>query len=144
MTVRGKKYAASLIGFVEIFVWFLVVKDALGAGNTNIFVALSYAGGYCCGTIIGGWMSEKFITTNLTVQIITSALELPDILREKNYAVTVIEASGMDVDTQKIMLILEISNKKINLLKKFVKEIDDKAFIIVNEAKYVLNGYMGK
>ena len=50
----------------------------------------------------------------------------------------------MDTDTEKIMLILEISSKKIGLLKNFVKEVDDKAFVIVNETKYVLNGYIGK
>ena len=144
MTVRGKKYVASFIGFVEVFIWFLVVKDALSTGETNLFVALSYAGGYACGTIIGGLVSERFVTSNLTVQVITSALTLPDTLREKGYAVTVLEAKGMDTDTEKIMLILEISNKKIGLLKNFVKEVDDKAFVIVNETKYVLNGYIGK
>lgn len=144
MTVRGKKYVASFIGFVEVFIWFLVVKDALGSGDTNIFVALSYAGGYACGTVIGGLISEKFVSTNLTVQIITSALDLADILRAKDYAVTVLDVNGMDADTSKVMLILEIPNKKITLLKKFVKEVDDKAFIIINEAKYVYNGYIGK
>ncbi len=144
MTVRGKKYVASFIGFVEVFIWFLVVKDALSTGETNLFVALSYAGGYACGTIIGGLVSERFVKSNLTVQVITSALTLPDTLREKGYAVTVLEAKGMDTDTEKIMLILEISSKKIGLLKNFVKEVDDKAFVIVNETKYVLNGYIGK
>ena len=144
VTVKGKKYVASTIGFIEVFIWFLVVKDALSTGETSIFITLSYAGGYACGTIMGGLINEKFISSNLTVQIVTSALDLPDVLRGKDYAVTVLEVSSMNQEIPRIMLLMEISSKKFGALKKFVKEVDDKAFIIASETKYVLNGYIGK
>ena len=42
------------------------------------------------------------------------------------------------------MLFVEINNKRFNHLKKIVKKEDPKAFIVVNETKYVQNGYIKK
>ena len=42
ITVKGNKLVASLIGFFEILVWFLIVKEALNTTETSIFIALSY------------------------------------------------------------------------------------------------------
>lgn len=39
------------------------------------------------------------------------------------------------------MLFIEIDKKDISHLKNMIKKIDEKAFIVVNETKYVQNGY---
>ena len=36
---------------------------------------------------------------------------------------------------------MEINKKRLSHLKKVIKELDDKAFIVVNETKMVHNGY---
>ena len=144
ITVRGQKYLAALIGFIEVFIWFVIVREALNTNETSLFVALAYACGYATGTIIGGFLANRLIETNLTVQIVTSYLDLPDILRNKDYAVTVLNVSSMEKDVERIMLIMEINAKKLNDLKTFVKDHDSKAFIMVNESKYVINGYLSK
>ena len=144
VTVRGKKYVAALIGFVEVFIWFVIVREALNTEETSLFIALAYAGGYATGTIIGGLLSSVLIKTNLTVQIVTTMLDLPDILREKDYAVTVLDVTSMDKDTKRIMLLMEINAKSLKDLKTFVKKHDDKAFIMVNESRQVYNGYLSK
>jgi len=144
ITVRGQKYLAALIGFIEVFILFVIVREALNTNETSLFVALAYAGGYATGTIIGGFLANRLIETNLTVQIVTSYLDLPDILRNKDYAVTVLNVSSMEKDVERIMLIMEINAKKLNDLKTFVKDHDSKAFIMVNESKYVINGYLSK
>ena len=72
VTVKGKTWLASLIGFIEVLIWFLVVKEALNTDSTSIFVALSYAGGYATGTLVGGFLSKRFISGNLGVQVVLS------------------------------------------------------------------------
>ena len=42
------------------------------------------------------------------------------------------------------MLFIEINNKSFSHIRKIIKEIDPKAFIVVNETKYVQNGYIKK
>ncbi len=144
ITVKGKILYASMVGFIEIFVWFLVVKEALNTDQTSIWIAISYSLGFATGTYIGGLLSKKFISGNLSVQVITDNAypDMVDKLRNEGYGVTVIDVEGKDKEQEKNMLFIEISNKSFNHLQKIVKQIDHDAFIVVNETKYVLNGFI--
>lgn len=145
ISVKGQSLLASIIGFVEITIWFLVVKEAINTDNQSLWIVFSYASGFSVGTYIGGKLSNKFIEGNLGVQVITGEHnhELINILRKEGYGVSVIDVKGQD-EQGKYMLFVEINNKRFNHLKKLVKEEDPKAFIVVNETKYVQNGYIKK
>ena len=39
------------------------------------------------------------------------------------------------------MIFIEIDKKRFNDLKRLIKSLDKKAFIVVNETKFVQNGY---
>lgn len=142
MTVRGKNIIAALIGFVEVTIWFLVVKDALNSASNSLWIAVSYAGGFATGTFIGGFISKTFIKSKLGVQIIIheEKKKVVDLLRENGYAVSVVSAQGFE-GSNKLMLFIEIDNNHLLELEELVKRYDEKAFIVVNETKYVQNGY---
>lgn len=143
VTVKGKTKVASLIGFVEVLIWFLIVREALNTNETSIFVAISYAGGYATGTLIGGLLSNKLISGNLGLQVILSRRDdsIIDKIREAGYAVSVIDVKGQNADELKYMLFMEINKKKINEVRNLIKKLDSKAFLTVNETKLVQNGY---
>ena len=144
LTVKGKTIFASLVGFFEVLIWFLVVREALNTQESGLFIAISYALGYATGTFIGGKLSTKFIVTPVTVQVITS-IEIDSvaaILKNNHYGCSIIDVTGYDKETPKKMIIIETTSKRIDELKKLVNEIDDKAFVIVNETKYIQNGYL--
>ena len=143
ITVKGKRLYAALIGLVEVFVWFVVVKDALNVEYNSIFIPISYSLGYATGTFLGGFISEKVISGNLTVQIILSNKndEIVNMIREKGYAVTVLDVKGQSEDP-KYMLFMEINKNKLTKLKDLIRSLDEKAFIVVNETKLVQNGYL--
>ena len=61
VTIKGKTKLASMIGFVEVFIWFVIVKEALNTPETSIFIAIAYAAGYASGTAIGSIISDVFI-----------------------------------------------------------------------------------
>ncbi|HPE14523.1 MAG TPA: DUF5698 domain-containing protein [Bacilli bacterium] len=144
LTVKGKTLYASIIGFIEVIIWFLIVKEALNTDIDSIWVAVSYSGGFATGTYIGGLISKKFIRGNLTVQIITSNeySKLVNELRDAGYAVSVLNVRGKNEDEEKYMLFIEIENKSLYHLQKLIKKLDPEAFIVVNESKYVYNGYI--
>lgn len=142
ITVKGKPLYASIIGFIEVFIWFVIVKEALNTDETSIFVAISYALGYATGTFIGGILSKKLISGNLSVQVITSNIELVDRLRDKGYGVTVMDVEGKDKEVDRFMLFIQINNKSMNHLQQLIKKIDSSAFIVVNETKYIENGFI--
>ncbi len=138
--VRGKGLIASIIGFFEVFVWFLIVREALNTTESGLFIAISYSLGFATGTYIGSIFSEKFIESNLSIEVITEKKELADKIRKKNYGVSVLNVNGQE-EIPKYMLVIEIKNKKLNSLKKLIDEFDKDAFIMIKETKLVQNGY---
>lgn len=146
VTVKGKKALASMIGFVEVFIWFVIVKEALNTESTSLFIALAYAGGYATGTFIGSTLSEKFIKGNFGVQVITSKRddELVAFLKQNGFGVSVIDVRSEKEKNEKYMLFIEIDKVKFEDLKKLIKKYDPNAFIVVNETKKVYNGYFTK
>ena len=142
ITVKGKSLYASIIGFIEIFIWFIIVREALNTDVSNIWIAISYSLGFATGTYLGSIISDKFIKTNLSFEIITSKYEMVDTLREKGFGVTVLEVEGKDKKQEKYMLLIKITNTSSEKLKEEIKKIDENAFIIVTETKHVQNGYI--
>jgi uncharacterized protein YebE (UPF0316 family) len=141
ITVKGRAIYASIIGFIEVFVWFIIVREALNTDIDSIWIAFSYSLGFATGTYIGSIISRKFIKTTFSVEVITSKIEMSDILRNKGYAVTELSVEGKDEKTNKYMLLLEIGNHSLNELKNLIKQLDKNAFTIVTETKLVQNGY---
>lgn len=142
VTIKGNAKLASCIGFLEVTIWFLIVKEALNTPETSILIAFAYAGGYAAGTYIGSILSDKFISGNLTLQIVTSSddPEIVTSIRKAGYAVTLLDVKGRD-EVKKNMLFMEINKKRLNHLKKLIKDLDEAAFVVINETKIVVNGY---
>lgn len=142
-TVKGRDLVAAMIGLVEITVWFLIVKEALNTDNNGFLIVISYALGFSVGTYIGGKISKVFIKSNLEVQVILSNKDdnIVKTIRNNGYGVTAIEVIGSN--NKKYMLYIQIRHNTLENLKKLVRKLDNKAFIVVNETKYVENGYFG-
>lgn len=141
--IKGEKVISALVGFFEVLVWFLIVREALNTELTSIWIAVSYAGGFATGTLVGGFLSEKFVGGKLSVQAILSTRndEIVCDIRKAGYAATVMDVRGQNEDQPKYMLLMEIDKRRVENLKKLIKSLDEKAFIVVNETKTVYNGY---
>lgn len=139
-TVKGKKFIASCIGFFEILVWFLIVKEALQTEDNSIFIAIAYALGFATGTYIGSLISSYLINSNISIQVFTENFKIVNILRENNFAVSVIECKGYN-NSLKYMLYINVETKNERRIRKIIEENDKSAFIVENETNYVMNGY---
>lgn len=143
ITVKGKNTLASIVGFIEVFVWFVIAREALNTTVDSLWIAISYSLGFATGTYIGGYLSDKFISGTLSVQVVTSKKNkiILSKLRSEGYGLSVVDILGTDDKIEKYMIFIEIDKKRISNLKKLIKEIDNKAFVVVNETKFVYNGY---
>lgn len=146
ITIKGNNFVASLIGFFEVLVWFLVAKEALDTDNNSIFIAISYSLGFATGTYLGGYLSNILIKVKLGLQVILSNNDknIVKIIRDKGYAVSVMDVKGKNFMDTRYMLFIEIESDRYNELTNLIKSLDEKAFIVVNETKYVHNGYFAK
>jgi len=143
ITVKDKILLASIIGFFEVLIWFLIAKEALEKSN-SILIGIFYAPGFAAGTYIGGIISRKIIKSHLEVQIITDKMtqDQVDELRKEGFAISIMNINVKKGKPDKFMMLLEINNKDLLKLQKLVKIHDKEAFIIVNESKQVINGYL--
>lgn len=143
VTVKNKIVLASIIGFFEVLIWFLVAKKALETTSNGLLIGVIYAFGFAVGTYIGGILSKKIITGNLQVQIITTKAtqEWIDDLRDKGFALSVMNINQKEGNPDKYLIILEINNKYFDELYSLIKKQDKNAFIVVNESVKVINGY---
>lgn len=108
LTVKNKRLIATLIGFIDVIIWFMVVREALNAKINSIWIALSYAGGYAAGTFIGATLSNVLINGKISVQVVLNYLASDEIekIRDAGFAVSQVECTGKD-NVKKSMLFIE-------------------------------------
>ena len=142
LTVKEKSLLAAFIGFIEVFLWYIVVKDALSTSGPVLPTAIAYAGGFATGTFVGGKLSRLFIKGNVTVQIVTSDRNQAnlDAIRNEGWAITVIDVNS-DLSGDKYMIFANIPKDQIKRFEAFVHELDPKAFIMIQDTRATLGGY---
>lgn len=140
--VKGKTLEPFVIAFFEVLIWFIVAREALNTEGNMILIAISYAGGYATGTLIGSKLSRWLVKGVIGVQVVVkeNSTKLIETLREKGYAVSVIELKNDYDGKNKDMLYIGINNNKLKEVTKIIKDYDSSAFIVVNETKLVQNG----
>ena len=147
ITVKGKVLFASLIAVIEGMVWFLVVREALTFEANNFLetfcIALAYSCGFACGTFVGGTLSKK-VSGNIEIQVVTSSKnnEMIKKLQEAGFAITVTSSEATQFSGEKYMLFAVMKNSRLEEFKKLVYELDEKAFIMGSETKYIYNGFI--
>ncbi len=144
--VKGQRAKATVLGFIDVFIWFIIVKEALNTDIESIWIALSYAGGYAAGTYVGSLLSQIFNKGTVSVQIITKDIDkkVTNIIKDSGYSASIIECKGIYAQDTNYMIYAQIENKKLKDFKSLVTKIDENAFITVTESKEMLNGYLGK
>jgi len=142
--VKGKNIEPFCIAFIEVLVWFAVAREALNVEGNTLLIAISYAGGYATGTLLGSKLSSILIKGVVGVQIVVkeNSEQLIRNLREKGYAISVIELKNDYEGNNKDMLYIQVNNKRLKELTNLVKNYDESAFIVVNDTKLVQNGLL--
>ena len=120
---------------------FLVVREALTTTDNSLFIVISYALGFSTGTYIGGLISNRYIKGYMSVYVISDKYEkLVSVLRDNEFGVSTINIKGMNND--KVMLLIQINSSSLDKLKSIINKYDSKAFVIINDTKYVQNGFI--
>lgn len=144
LMVKGKTIIMAILAFLEVFIWFIIAREALITTVNSIFIPISYSLGYATGTLIGSFISNHFIKGIVGVEVITNNdnKELLKTVRNYGYAVSIINLEKNEDGSKKNMLYFQINNRNLNKLISLIKRYDKTAFIVVNETKSVCNGFI--
>ena len=142
--VKGRKTFASILAFFEVFIWFLIAREALNTEISSIIIPIVYSLGYACGTYIGTYFSNRFIKGVISVQVITfENKKMLKEIKDNDYGLSIIELMQEKKDKKyKIMLYIQVKNYKLKELENIIHKYDADAFIVVNETKNIINGYV--
>ena len=117
-SVKGKTILAGLIGFIEATIWFIVVKEALNTDIQSPFIVISYAGGFATGSILGTFVSKKFVNSLIKVEVITTKATPANVekIRLEGFGVSVLDILDNNDDVDKKMLIVTLNSKHLDEL----------------------------
>ncbi len=143
-TVKGKTIIAGIVAFIEVFIWFIIAREALNNGVESIWIAVAYAGGFASGTLLGSFISNRFINSLISVEVITSKGTPENIekIRLEGFGVSVVETSSSLTEQKNTILFITLNSKHLDELKRIIRHIDKNAFMVVNESKVVQNGFI--
>ena len=139
---QGARYRL-ILSFAEILLWVFVASNVLADVKTEPIKGLLYAAGFTLGNFFGSKIEERLALGVTKVEAIVSgehAEELIAKIRNKGFAVTVVEGRGRD-DSVKKVLFMSIRRKEYKELCEFISSIDKKAFITAYDITPVHGGY---
>ncbi len=143
LTVRERTLLSSIIGFTEVFIWYLVVKDALTGDAPVLLTAISYAGGYAAGTFIGGKLAGALVNSQVTMQVVTSHRDPEALayLRSFGYGLTVLNVEAGRDGVPKHLILSTIDRKQVRIFRENIERIDPKAMIMIQNTVSRIGGY---
>lgn len=138
-TSRGRRNIAPVLGFVEVFIWIVVVSQVVK--NVHSLPAyLGYAAGFAVGTYVGMKIEERLALGTLVIRIILSqgGEDLAQRLRSAGYGVTVVNGMGAEGGVK--LLYTVIQRKNLDEITNVIKSINPNAFYSVEELRRVESG----
>ena len=138
-TSRGKRNVAPFLGFVEVFIWIVVVAQIVK--NAHSFTAyLGYAAGFAAGTFVGMKIEERLAIGTLVLRIILQqgSEELAARLRADDFGVTTVSGEGISGPVK--LLYTVIKRKDLPKVSAIIHSINPKAFYSVEEVRLSESG----
>ena len=143
LTVKERTLLSSIIGFMEVFIWYIIVKDALTGDTPVLLTAISYAGGYATGTFVGGKLAGALVSGQVTMQVVTSHRD-PEILaylRSFGYGLTVLNVEAGRDGVPKHLILSTIDRKQVRIFRDNIERVDPKAMIMIQSTVSRVGGY---
>lgn len=136
---RGKRFIAPLVGFFEVLIWLLAIRQIMqNLDNPATYIA--YAAGFATGNIVGMVLEDKLALGMLIIRIITikEAGDMAANLHMAGYGVTSLEAQGATGPAHLIFTV--IKRKNLPQAIGIIKRCNPKAFISVEEIRSASEG----
>lgn len=143
VVTRQKRLLAAGLAFIEAFL-FAVSISSVATNLTNVLMLVAYCGGFSVGNYIGMVIERRFITSFMTINIVSSdknkGYDIAAVLREMGHGVTITMGEGKDGEVT--MLRSVVNNREVPRILEIVRSTHTDAFIAVEEARAVHRGWV--
>lgn len=140
---KGVKNVAPIIGFVEVFIWIVVISQILSRAN-DLVSYLSYAAGYATGNYVGILIEDRIAYGILLCRIYTqkNGKELIQKLNKLNLGATLTHGIGSTSEVDIIETVVD--RKEMKKLNSLLSEFDNNIFYVVEDVRTKKNGIFPK
>jgi uncharacterized protein YebE (UPF0316 family) len=140
---KGEKNKAPLIGFIEVFIWVVVISQILARAN-DMVAYVSYAAGYAAGNYIGLILENRIAYGVVLCRIYTqkNGNELIQALNKLNIGATMTHGKG---STNEVDIIETVVDRKVmKSLETTINEFDSNSFYVIEDVRTKKNGIFPK
>lgn len=108
---RGYKKLAPLLGFVEVLIWVIAVREVM-INLRNIACFLAYGVGFATGNYVGMWIEEKLSIGMVMLRVVLRNHhdELTQFMKENDYGYTLVDGEGTRGKVKILFSILQRKN----------------------------------
>ncbi|MDO7788258.1 DUF2179 domain-containing protein [Desulforamulus aquiferis] len=141
MLMRGRKVAASLIGFVEVTVFIIALGEVFRGGMDDPFKIIAYAAGFATGNYVGSLIEEWLAVGHLSMQVYPATEnvnKLTDKFREQGFGVT--SVCGCGRSGERTILFVLLDRKYLPIALKILDEVQPGIFYNVADSRAVRGG----
>ena len=140
MVMRGRKFMAWVLGFFQALVFVVAIREVF-ADLGNWLNIVGYAAGFATGTVVGMRLEEWLAVGYGHLRIISArhGAALAQALRDSGYAVTEVAGRGRDGTVD--LINCSIPRRQVVHVTEMVKQIDENAFITVEDVRQVRGGF---
>lgn len=141
LLTRGRRGWASVVGFVEVAIFIIILNYVLQDGLTDPGKILAYAGGFATGNYVGSLIEEWLAMGFQSLQVfppLERVDELTARLRKEGYGVTIVTGEGRD-GPRKILHVL-VKRKDLTRISQILNEVDPGIFFNITDARSIHGG----
>jgi uncharacterized protein YebE (UPF0316 family) len=139
--VRGSRITAALLGFMEVFIWIVVIRQIMGS-HTGLLHYAAYAAGFATGNVVGISIESHLAMGLQTVRIITgeptNALE--NDLLARGFGATRLAATGLRGGAMTV-LFSTLPRRQVPGVLAIVEQHLPKAFVSVEDVRTTRKGH---
>lgn len=141
MIMRGRKWIAPLIGFVEVLIWIFAVGTAIRYLHSPLHL-IGYAGGFAMGNLAGLWLEEKMALGMAAVRVVSQnrGQDIAGALRGEGFGVTQLAGSGRNGQVEVLYAVLR--RRDVPAALRQIEVRDPEAFITVEEPRAIHRGWL--
>jgi uncharacterized protein YebE (UPF0316 family) len=139
-SVRGRRWTATLLGFVESSVFIIALAQVIRPPMHPLQM-LGYAAGFAVGTLVGTTIGRRTSSRYLLMRVLSRehGEAICEKLRAGGFAVTVIPGEGMEGPVPLLFTLLKRSRADEALA--LVKSESEQAFVVFESIEQAVGGF---
>ena len=132
---RGLKVVAPILGFVEVSIWLVAIRNIL-LHVDGVLGVIAYAGGFAAGTLIGMFIDDRLNVGKVMLRVITRKNRSEMVALLKSQCNKVTWTSGKGKNGKVVIIFAIVDKKRLKHIVKNIKGVNPKAFYTIEEVKY--------